>query len=117
MSNSVDRGAGAAYTPNYSIDDIQKAASEGAAKDSSRYRKVLGGVVGGVGNMVFPGLGSAIGGIISGGKLNSTGTMGEAQQYLELQRSVQMETRAFEAASTMLKVRHDASMTAVRNMK
>lgn len=116
MANSVDRAAGAAYTPNYSMDDIQKAAT-GGGKDSAPYRKVIGAVVGGAANMVFPGLGTAIGGMISGGKLNSTGTMGEAQQYLEMQRQIQMESRAFEAASTILKVRHDASMSAVRNMK
>ncbi len=43
--------------------------------------------------------------------------MGETQQFLELQRQMQMESRAFETASTVLKVRHDASMAAIRNMK
>ena len=116
MANSVDRAAGAAYTPNYSIEDIKKAASE-SPKEPGNFRKAVGGIVAGAGNLLFPGLGSAIGGMISGGKLNSTGTMGEAQQYLEMQRQIQMESRAFEAASTILKVRHDASMSAVRNMK
>jgi hypothetical protein len=114
---SVNRALGAAYTPNYSIDEIQRAATAPSEKEPGKYRRVLGGVVGGATNLMFPGLGTAIGGLISGGKLNSSGTMGEAQQYLEMQRTIQQESRAFEAASTILKVRHDASMSAVRNMK
>ena len=111
---SVERAAGAAYTPNYSIDELMKTAQ---APRASGFRQVLGGIVGGVGNIFAPGLGSAIGGMISGGRLNSNPGLGEATQYLELQRSMQAESRAFEAASAILKSRHDASMSAIRNMK
>ncbi len=111
---SVDRAIGAAYTPNYSIDQLMQSAQ---APKTSGFRQVLGGVVGGIGNIFAPGLGSAVGSMISGGRLNSNPGLGEATQYLELQRSMQAESRAFEAASAILKSRHDASMSAIRNMK
>jgi len=116
---AVNRGIGAAYTPNYRIDDILKATEPPSKKSGgSGFRKVLGAVAGGVGNMILPGLGGAIGNVIAGGKLDSTGLMGgETMQFLELQRQMQMESRAFETASTVMKSRHDAAMAAVRNMK
>ncbi len=110
---SVNRASAPAYTPNYSIDQIMQTAQTPRA---SGFRRVLGGIVGGVGNVFAPGLGSAIGGMISGG-INTNPGLGEATQYLELQRSMQAESRAFEAASAVLKSRHDASMSAIRNMK
>ncbi len=112
---SVARGIGGAYTPNYTIDQILQ--STQVRQPGSRFRQVFGGIVGGATNLVAPGLGTAIGGMISGGRLNSTGLMGETTQFLELQRAMQMEARAFETASTVMKMRHDASMSAIRNMK
>lgn len=38
-------------------------------------------------------------------------------QFLQLQNSMQMESRAFNAVSNALKVRHDAAMSSIRNMK
>ncbi|MBI1352770.1 MAG: hypothetical protein GC160_00380 [Acidobacteria bacterium] len=116
---SVQRGLGAAYTPNYTIQDINKM-TQPPTKSSggSGFRKTLGAVVGGVGNLVAPGLGSAIGNVISGGSLDSTGLLGsESTQFLEMQRQMQMENRAFETASVIMKNRHDAAMSAIRNMK
>jgi hypothetical protein len=55
--------------------------------------------------------------MIAGGSLNSSGLLGESTQFLELQRSIQMESRAFETASAVMKSRHDASMAAIRNLK
>ena len=112
---STARGVGAAYTPNYSIDQIMQATR--GTQEKSGFRRVLGGVVGTVGNIFMPGVGSAIGNMISGGTLNSSGLLGDSTQYLELQRSMQMESRAFETASAVLKSRHDASMAAIRNLK
>ncbi|MEZ5356689.1 MAG: hypothetical protein R2762_28970 [Bryobacteraceae bacterium] len=112
---SVNRAMGAAVTPNFVLEDIKQ--MTGAQRQSGGFRRALGGVVGGVGNMFFPGIGTAIGGLIAGGKLNSTGMLGESQQFLELQRQIQMESRAFEAASAVLKSRHDAAMSAIRNIK
>ena len=112
---SVATGLSAAQAPNYSIDDILKFTQE--KPTGSSFRRVLGGIVGGVGNVVAPGVGSAIGGLISGDKLNSSGLLDDSMQFLELQRQMQKESRAFETASTVLKVRHDAAMTSIRNMK
>ncbi|HSG80822.1 MAG TPA: hypothetical protein VLC48_01125 [Gemmatimonadota bacterium] len=39
------------------------------------------------------------------------------QQFLSLQNQMQMESRQFNAVSNALKVRHDAAMAAIRNMK
>jgi hypothetical protein len=112
---SVARGVGAAYTPNYTMDQILQATR--GTQQSSGFRRVLGGVVGTVGNIFMPGVGGAIGNMIAGGSLNSSGLLGESTQFLELQRSIQMESRAFETASAVMKSRHDASMAAIRNLK
>jgi hypothetical protein len=112
---SINRALGASVTPNFLLEDIQRLTQ--AQRESGGFRRTLGGIVGGVGNAFFPGIGSAIGNLIAGGRLNSTGLLGESQQFLELQRQMQMETRAFEAASAVLKSRHDAAMAAIRNMK
>ncbi len=113
---SVSRGLGASLTPNYSIQDILKQ-TEPLRQRGSGFRKVLGSVVGGVGNIFLPGIGGAIGNMIGGGSLNSTGLLGDSSQYLELQRDMQMESRAFETASAVMKSRHDAAMSAIRNIK
>ena len=112
---SVATGVGAAYTPNYSMDQIMQATR--GTSEKSGFRRILGGVVGTVGNVIMPGVGGAIGNMISGGSLNSSGLLGESTQFLELQRSMQMESRAFETASAVMKSRHDASMSAIRNLK
>ena len=111
---SVDNTLATAYTPNYSIDQIMQTAQ---APKASGFRRVLGGIVGGVGNIFAPGLGSAIGGMISGNSINTNPGLGDATQYLQLQQNMQNESRAFEAASAVLKSRHDAAMSAIRNMK
>lgn len=41
----------------------------------------------------------------------------EALVFLELQQAISRESREFEVASNVLKARHDASMTAIRNLK
>ncbi len=112
---SVSRGIGAAHTPNYTIEEILKMTQP--EKSGGAFRRILGSVVGAAGHVVAPGLGTTIGNMISGGRLNSTGLLGESTQFLELQRQMQMETRAFETASAVLKSRHDAAMSAIRNLK
>jgi hypothetical protein len=82
-------------------------------------RGVFGSILTGVGNIIFPGLGTAIGAAVGGTALGAAmpGLGSETTQYLTLQRQIQLETIAFETASTVLKVRHDASMHAIQNMK
>ena len=41
----------------------------------------------------------------------------ETLQFLELQRAIEQETRMYEAASNVLKARHDATMSSIRNIK
>jgi hypothetical protein len=38
-------------------------------------------------------------------------------QFLQLQKEMNLEQRAFETASSVLKARHDASMAAIRNIQ
>jgi hypothetical protein len=84
----------------------------------SGFRRVLGAVAGGAGNVLFPGLGSVVGSAIAGGTPGSTGLLGpEVSQMLELQRAMNMETQAFEVATNMLKAQHDATMDVARNLK
>jgi hypothetical protein len=83
------------------------------------FRRVLGAIAGGVGNMVLPGVGGLIGGLIGGaggfGGLGASGGLGEETlQFLRLQQQIQRELRAFEFAVSVLKNRHDSSMSAIR---
>ncbi len=83
------------------------------------FRQLLAGVVGAVGNMVAPGIGGALGSLISGGNslTSQNGLLGDSTQYLQMQAQMAMEQRQFETASTILKNRHEAAMSAIRNMK
>jgi len=91
----------------------------------STFRRVLGGVVGGAANMFAPGLGSLIGGVIGGGGAgglgNTTGIQGalggDSTFFLQLQQQMEAESRAFQAASNVLKSRHDAAMSAIQNIR
>src|SRR5215510_1908956 len=85
---------------------------------SGGFKGVLGTIGRTAANVVLPGLGGAIGRGISGQVLGSMmpGLGSDVGQYLALQSQMQQEQLAFETASTVLKIRADTSMTAVRNM-
>lgn len=83
---------------------ILKAAAHVAAAAVPGVGPILGAVVGGVGRSRSP-------------LLDSFGGTSETLQYLQLQREIQREVRAFEATSNVLKVRHEATMSAIRNMR
>lgn len=106
----------AAGTP--SLDEIMKLTSP-ALPGPRGIRGVFGSILGGIGNMVFPGLGTVLGGAIGGAALGAAMPTlgGETTQYLALQRQIQLETLAFETASTVMKVRHDCALHAIQNMK
>lgn len=99
------------------LDDILRMTDE--SKSSNGFRRVLGSIAGGVGNILLPGLGGAIGTAIGGQALGAAYPTlgGGVTQYLALQQQVQMETMALETASTILKVRHDTAMDCIRNIK
>lgn len=104
-----------ATSPGYSMDQILQATQP--AKQPGAFRRVLGSVVGGVGNVFAPGIGGMIGSAIAGnGGINQSGLMGDSMQYLQLQRQMNQEQEAYETASSVLKSRHDAKMAAINKM-
>lgn len=108
---------GSATTPNYGIDQILQAAQPQA--QPSGFRRVLGGIVGGVGNMFLPGIGGMIGGAISGASglgSGQAGLLGSSVQFLQLQQEMSVEQEAFQAVSAVVKSRHDSCMDAIRNI-
>ena len=117
-----------ASTPNYSLDQILQSTQP---KQPGAFRRILGSVVGGVGNLVAPGIGGLIGGVISGGSLGgilggggiggsltlgSGGLMGDVNQFLQLQQQMGQQQELFETASAIVKSRHDAAMASIRNI-
>jgi hypothetical protein len=120
-----------APAPNYSLDQILQ--STQAPKQPGAFRRVLGSVVGGVGNLFAPGIGGLIGGVIGGGSLGgiisggggglggslsvgSGGLFGDTLQFLQLQQQMSQQQELFEAASAIVKSRHEAASTAIRNI-
>jgi hypothetical protein len=101
-----------------SLNDILKLTAP-STPGPSGFRGVLGSIVGGIGNILMPGMGTIIGNAIGGSALGATmpGLGGQTTQYLALQQEIENEQIAFETASTVLKVRHDAASTAIQNMK
>jgi hypothetical protein len=85
-------------------------------KQPGVFRRALGAIAGGALNLVAPGAGTALGGLISGGMPNLNGMGSNPMEYLALQQRIQNEARQFEAASAVLKSKHDAAMSAIRNM-
>jgi hypothetical protein len=85
---------------------------------SGGFKGILGTIGRTAANVVLPGLGGVIGGGISSRLLGSMmpGLGTDVTQYLALQQQMQQEQLTFETMSTVLKVRADSSMTAIRNM-
>jgi len=101
----------AALTPNYSIDQILQSTQQ--QSQPSGFRRVLGGLLGGIGNVFAPGIGGLLGGAVGG----TGGLMGSnPAQYLQLQQQMNAQQEAWETASAVMKCRHDASMSAIRNI-
>ncbi len=84
---------------------------------SGGFRRVLGAIAGTAANIFMPGLGGVLGNWIGSGASRTGAMSGDATQYLQLQMQMQAESRAFETMSTILKSRHDAAMSAIRNIK
>src|SRR5215831_8669159 len=100
---------------NVNLDDTVNQATPGK---SGGFAGVLKSIGKGAANILLPGLGSAIGGGLSSQLLGAAmpGLGSSTTQYLVLQQKMQQEQLAFETMSTVLKVRADASMSAIRNM-
>lgn len=105
---------------NYELNDILQQTQ--TTSRGGGFRRVLGAIAGGAANIFMPGIGGLLGGIIGGaggvGGLGASGGLGgETLQFLQIQQQLQKEARAFELASAVLKLRHDTSMSAIRNLK
>jgi hypothetical protein len=120
-NNTIPISAG---STSYGIDQILQATQQ-PAKQPGAFRRVLGAVVGGAGNLFAPGIGGLIGAAIGGGGLTggvSIGGIGigtggtDPMQYLQLQQQMSQQMELFETASQILKSRHDASMQSIRNI-
>jgi hypothetical protein len=104
---------------NTSVDDILKQAQPPKPGGFKRVLTSIGKGAANAASIVLPGLSGALGGGISGSLLGaSMPTLGtDTTQYLAMQNQIQQEQIAFEMASTVLKVRADSSMSAIRNMQ
>ena len=89
------------------------------------FGKILGGILGGALNIVAPGIGTAVGSLISGGSganyndmqsvINQQ--MQQSMSLLSVQHQLQSQTEAFTTFSNLLKTKHDSEMTAINNFK
>ena len=98
------------------VDDIIKQSQPAKPGGFKGVMKTIGK---GAANILLPGLGGALGGGISarllGAAMPTLGT--DATQYLSMQNQIQQQQIAFEMVSTVLKIRADSSMSAIRNMQ
>jgi len=80
----------------------------------SKFKSVLGGIAGAASSFI-PGAG-IISGLLGGG---GTGGAGVNQQWelLQQQYQIQQETQMFNMMTNVSKTKHDAAMSAIRNMK
>lgn len=108
--SSINRAASTA--PLYTSDSIFGSTAASQTSSTGGFRRFLGGVASVAGNLAFPGLGSIIGGAIGG----TSGSV-DTGRFLAIQAQMQAEQREFELQSTLLKVKHDMCMSAIRNMK
>ena len=114
-SNAINIGLGLAASPNYSLDQILRQTN--LQTKGGGFRRVLGAVVGGVGNIFAPGIGGLIGSAIGGsGGINTAGLMGDTNKFLQLQQQMYLQQEAFETASAVMKSRHDAAMSSIQKM-
>ncbi len=94
-------------------------------KEPGTFSKILGSVLGGAVNVIAPGAGSLIGGLVRGGGLNYAADMEvmlqtaarQQTQLIGVQMRVSEQTQQFAAVSNLLKAKHDGEMTAVNNFK
>jgi hypothetical protein len=94
-------------------------------KEPGKFGRILGSVLGGAVNVIAPGAGSLLGGLIRGGGLNYAADMEvmlqqsarQQTQLLGVQMRVSDQTQQFTAVSNLLKAKHDGEMTAVNNFK
>jgi hypothetical protein len=114
--STVNAALGMVSTPNYNINQILQTTKQQG--QPSGFRRVLGSIVGGVGNIFAPGIGGLIGNAIAGGSggIGTAGLMGDSAQFLQLQQQMSLQQEMFQTASAVVKSRHDCAMAAIRNI-
>ncbi len=113
--------------PSAPLPQVPTPGAPQASKGSSKFGRILGGLVGGALNIVVPGAGTAVGGLI--GQATGGGpdfaqmesmvaqTAIQQMQMLEIQTKVQTQTQEFTTITNLLKARHDGEMSAIHNIK
>ncbi len=94
-------------------------------KEPGKMSRIFGSILGGAVNVVAPGAGSIIGGLINrGGGVDGTNMQAmldkqaaNSMLLLTTQMAVQDQSQNFTAASNLLKARHEGEMSAVHNFK
>ncbi len=94
-------------------------------KEPGTFGRILGSVLGGAMNVIAPGAGSLIGGLVRGGGLGYAADMEvmlaasarQQTQMIGVQMRVNDQTQQFTAVSNLLKAKHDGEMSAVSNFK
>jgi len=94
-------------------------------KEPGKFGQVLGTVLGGAMNVIAPGAGSLIGGLVRGGGLSYAADIEslmaqsarQQTQLIGVQMRVSEQTQQFATVSNLLKAKHDGDMTAVNNFK
>jgi hypothetical protein len=102
------------------VDDILKQAQPTQSGGFKRVMSTIGKAAASTAaNILLPGIGGALGSGISAQLLGSAmPTLGtDVTQYLAMQNELEQEQIAFEMASTVIKIRGDSAMAAIRNME
>ncbi len=94
-------------------------------REPGRFGRIFGGILGGALNVVAPGVGSIVGGLLRGGNLPGLADAETmlAQQYHQQMQLFSIQTRVnslsqqFQMMSNLMKARHDSEMAAVHNLK
>jgi hypothetical protein len=117
--------------PNQSLQDINTPPVAPPVQEAPTpskkggFGKVLGSVLGGAVNVMAPGMGSLIGGLVRGGGVPYMAEMErmmaqsahQQMQLINVQMRVQEKSEQFSTVSNLLKSRHDGEMEAIRNFK
>jgi hypothetical protein len=107
------------------IVDPTTTSAPGQPKQPGKFGQVLGTVLGGAMNVIAPGTGSLLGGLVRGGGLSYAGDIEtlmaqsarQQTQLIGVQMRVSEQTQQFATVSNLLKAKHDGDMTAVNNFK
>lgn len=114
-NNAINQALAMAASPNYNLNQILQQTN--LQTKGGGFRRVLGAVVGGMGNVLAPGVGGLIGNAIAGsGGINTAGLMGDTNQFIQLQQQMYLQQEAYETASAVMKSRHDAAMNSIQKI-